>query len=225
MKLVAISDLHGQFPEIPSDPFDVLCICGDIFPLRMQTNIPQCESWLKKTFIPWCQDLPCKYVLVVAGNHDFFFERELYSDITHIFIGTKIRYLENDSFEFGDITFYGTPYCHQFGLWAFMREDEYLSKIFETIPENVNVLLTHDAPYGTSDICLQNTPWMSGEHIGCMPLRDAVLKKKPKIVLHGHLHSTNHNVELMGEADTEVYNVSVLDEAYELKYPPLILEL
>lgn len=225
MKIVAISDLHGQIPEITEQNYDILCICGDIFPLRAQNNLPQCESWLKKVFIPWCESLPCDTVLLIAGNHDLYFERTLGSDIYDVFSHTKIKYLENTSYEINGVTFYGTPYCHEFGNWSFMRSDECLSEIFENIPEDVDVLLTHDAPYGTSDICLDITPWPNAGHIGSIPLRDAILDKAPKLVLHGHLHSTNHNVELMGETDTEVYNVSLLNEEYKMAYPPLILEI
>ena len=44
-----------------------------------------------------------------------------------------------------------------------------------------------------------------------------------KIVLHGHLHSTNHKKEVLVESD--VYNVSLLDENYDLIYDPLILDV
>lgn len=223
MKIVAISDLHGQFPTIKEKEFDVLCICGDIFPLPIQSNMIKCEDWLQKIFIPWCNTLPCEKVLLVAGNHDWFFERTLFMRLNSIFRGTKITYLENELVEIDGYKFYGTPYCHEFGQWAFMRPDERLKDIFEIIPENVDVLLTHDAPHGTSDICLQKEPWISGEHIGSVPLRDAILKKHPKLVLHGHLHSTNHNVELM--QDTEVYNVSIVDEFYDMTYNPLVLKI
>ena len=59
--------------------------------------------------------------------------------------------------------------------------------------------------------------------IGNEPLRDVIIEKRPKINLHGHLHSANHNVERLNE--TDVYCVSILDEEYRIKYKPLYLEL
>ena len=56
-------------------------------------------------------------------------------------------------------------------------------------------------------------------HIGNEQLRDAILEKKVHMNLHGHLHSANHEKELLGE--TEVYNVSLLDEDYIEAYKPL----
>ena len=103
-----------------------------------------------------------------------------------------------------------------------MEDDVVLESRFKRIPEDVDFLLTHDAPYGTSDICMQNVYWNNGEHIGSRPLRDAIIEKKPKYNLHGHLHSTNHNEEILNE--TKVYNVSILDERYEVTYSPLVIE-
>ena len=222
MKIVAISDLHGNLPLI-EEVAVIYCISGDIMPLNIQSNDRKCRKWLREDFIPWANNLPCAHVVLVAGNHDFVFYRMEKSDIDKIFEGSKIIYLENSGVQLEGLNIFGTPWCHQFGHWAFMTDDEALAEIFREIPENVDILLTHDAPYGTSDILFQNTAWNIGEHIGCVPLRDAIIEKKPKIVLHGHLHSTNHKKEVLVESD--VYNVSLLDENYDLIYDPLILDV
>ena len=52
---------------------------------------------------------------------------------------------------------------------------------------------------------------------------DAILEKKPKYCFHGHLHSTNHEEELLG--NTKVYNTSILNEDYKITYDPVILEI
>ena len=101
--------------------------------------------------------------------------------------------------------------------------DDTLSYHFEKIPDKLDVLLTHDAPYGVSDVCLQDVWWNKKEHIGSKPLANAVVIKQPKILLHGHLHTTNREEELLGK--TSVYNVSLLDEKYEMVYKPLYLEI
>jgi Icc-related predicted phosphoesterase len=103
-----------------------------------------------------------------------------------------------------------------------MREEKTLSELFSEIPEDVDILFTHDAPYGVSDVCLEG--WAAdGKHKGCLALRDAVLEKQPKYHFHGHLHSTNHEQELL--ENTKVYNTSIVDEGYNIQYPPLILEI
>ena len=221
MKIIAASDFHGTLLDYQWE-CDVFCICGDTFPLRIQWKKKKCEYWLRQEFIPWTNKLKCKHVLLIAGNHDFYFEKTLIDDIHLIFKGTKITYLENDSINIDGVTFYGTPYCHQFGEWAFMRDDERLKIIFQNIPEHVDILLSHDAPYGVSDICFEYAPWNSGSHLGCQPLREEVERAQPKYLLHGHLHSSNHEEELLGE--TKVRCVSLLDEKYEPAYEYFTLE-
>lgn len=43
MKICILSDLHGFLIE-DIQPCELVLICGDIVPLRMQRNKPQCEK-------------------------------------------------------------------------------------------------------------------------------------------------------------------------------------
>jgi Icc-related predicted phosphoesterase len=106
-----------------------------------------------------------------------------------------------------------------------MTSDKELEKIYNKIPYKVDILLTHDCPYGTSDIILQDdVPWYDGTtHIGCHPLGDAVDEKKPKIHFCGHLHSCTHVPQQRGE--TIVTNVSVVNENYKRVYEPLYMDI
>ena len=225
-RLCAISDMHGIL-DFDIKECDILCICGDIVPLNVQSLHEGTVKWLKKTFIPWCEKQPCDKVFFIAGNHDWFFMRhpdeaeELFKDHKKIFYlrDEMIEYVNKD---FESVRIYGTPWCHQFYNWAFMTSDVELAKIYNKIPYKVDVLLTHDCPYGTSDVILQDVPWNTGEHIGCHPLGDAVDEKKPLYHFCGHLHSCNHEMEKRG--DTEVRNVSVVNENYKRVYEPCYIE-
>lgn len=234
MKVAAISDLHGMLPIYPSpywegiEECELLLICGDILPLRVQTNMLESRIWLTEEFKPWAASLPIEQVYFIAGNHDFWFER---NDLTahQIFSShDKVRYLKNEYVDYlstQDAKVYrifGTPYCHQFGNWAFMRDEETLAKKFNQIPGNVDILLSHDAPYGTSDICFEGFAANKG-HIGCPELRDAIIASKPRYNFHGHLHTSNHEEEILGE--TKVYNTSILNESYDFVYNPLIIRV
>jgi Icc-related predicted phosphoesterase len=234
MKVAIISDLHGHLPIYPSpywegiEECELLLICGDILPLHCQSKMIESRLWLIDEFKPWAASLPVEQVFFIAGNHDFWFER---NDLTahQIFSShDKVRYLKNEYVDYistQDAKVYrifGTPYCHIFGNWAFMRDEETLAKKFNQIPGNVDILISHDAPYGTSDVCFEG--WAAdGRHKGCPELRDAIIASKPKYNFHGHLHSANHGEELLGE--TKVYNTSVLNEQYNLVYEPLIIRL
>ena len=229
MKVCAISDMHGIL-NFDIEPCDILCICGDIVPLRVQTYHQGTLEWLAKEFVPWCEKQPCEKVFLIAGNHDWIAMKHP-DDWEAMFKDTKITYLYDKEVEYvketdddyQSIRIYGTPWCHQFYNWAFMTSDTNLEKIYSKIPYKVDVLLTHDAPYGTSDICMQNVYWNNGEHIGSRPLRDAIIEKKPKWNVKGHLHSTNREIEILGE--TKVVSCSILDESYRLIYDPQIIKL
>ena len=221
MKICGISDMHGNY-NFQIDKCNVLCIAGDIVPLKIQMDTYLSFEWIKEKFIPWCESQPVDKVIVVAGNHDFF-ARGKYNKVKEVFKGTKIVYLCDEEYMYDDVKFYGTPWCHIFGNWPFMVSEESLQEKFAKMPNDVDVLITHDSPYGVSDILLQSIAYASKGNIGNKPLADAVSDKQPKIMLHGHLHSTNHEMELLKE--TKVYCVSVLDESYRLKYKPLYLEI
>lgn len=234
MNICAISDLHGYLPLYPNEWWgdlqscEIICICGDIFPLYIQTNMTESKRWLLEKFKPWAADLPVEKVLFIGGNHDFFCER-CKKDLFHWFSKhDKVTYLHNTGIDYistqdtKTYSIFGSPYCHQFGSWAFMRDEETLVKKFSEIPENLDILITHDAPYGTSDICFEGFARSIG-HIGCTELRDAIIEKKPSWCLHGHLHSSNHEIETLDF--TKVINCSILDESYNLSYSPQIIKL
>ena len=220
-----MSDLHGILPEI--EECDIVIICGDISPLMIQRNGIECKEWLFTTFANWVNNLPCDEVILIAGNHDFIFS-SCEHWIHKLEECTKLKYLENSSYDYlsndGRIyKIYGTPACHIFGNWAFMYSDEGLKRIYSTIPRDCDIIMSHDAPYGCSDILLQDVYWNTREHIGNKPLAQVILDIQPKYLLHGHLHSTNHEEEKLGE--TRVYNVSITDEHYNYVYKPLIFNV
>ena len=242
IKIYAISDMHGllDFNIEPAsvifnekgdiseiNPVDILFICGDIVPLYIQRNVEDSFIWIKEVFIPWCKELPVDQIYMVAGNHDFALQNEQYTK--SLFVGTNITILYNEGAEYRDIngkiwTIWGSPNCHIFGNWAFMYSDEYNKEKYELMPENLDFLITHDAPYGRSDILLQvDCPWANGEHIGNKPLAEVVEARKPKHHFFGHLHSCNH--ELTDYEGTKTACVSLVNENYKLVYKPLYLEV
>lgn len=230
IKVCGISDMHGNL-DFKIDPCDILCICGDIVPLNVQSFHEGSIKWLRHKFIPWCEKQPCDKIFLIAGNHDWVFMNHP-DDIDDLFkYHEKIVYLLDESVEYTketdgnyqQITIYGTPWCHQFYDWAFMTSDVELEKIYNKIPYKVDILLTHDCPYGTSDVILDDVPWKTGEHIGCRPLGDAVDKMKPRFMLTGHLHSCIHEPQERGE--TIVRNVSMVNEQYKMAYEPYYFEI
>lgn len=224
MKICATSDLHGYLPDI--EPCDLLLICGDITPLDIQTNMPESERWLEEVFIPWVDSLPVDQVILIAGNHDFAFER-IDRKVELILRTSKIRYLRNETTTYmsndGEtVTIFGTPYCKIFGGWAFMRSPEKLKEKYSEIPENVDILISHDAPMIGEVGMIKEGGW-AGTEAGNSQLAEEIMKKKPKWCFCGHIHSGEHSIT--EHEGIKLANVSLVDETYKPTNMPMYVEV
>ncbi len=103
-----------------------------------------------------------------------------------------------------------------------MKPHEELAEVYAKIPEGLDILVSHQPPYGCGDYYpdFENKGQML--HIGSQELLYAIEQKKPKVVICGHLHG-GHGMYSIDK--TLVYNVSVVDEQYRLAYPPTDIQL
>lgn len=224
MNICVLSDLHGQLINI--EPCELLLICGDIVPLNIQRNTDKSLQWFIGKFIPWCSS-KFNHVYFIGGNHDFFLEKEE-STVKDYLEDSNITLLNNEEAIYSNsektIKIWGSPMCHIFGNWAFMYDDEYEEKMFNKMPDKFDILLTHDAAYGRSDVLLQkDIQWADGSHIGNLALNKVLENKYPKYHFFWHLHSCLH--ELTDFNGTLTACVSILDERYNYYYSPLYLNL
>ena len=237
IKLSAISDLNGNLPN--QSEFvegDVLCICGDIVPLDLQSNDVKSIAWFCAEFIPWTDKLPFKKVIVIFGNHDFFGER-LYgggkndgTGITSLLLPGNIKgkhkvvILCDNSYKYMGFTFYGTSWCPDLSAWAFYGGHDKLVEKYSKIPQHVDVLLTHCPPrIGDVGVVLQ-TCWNSMRNFGCQELAEEIEIKRPCWVFSGHIHSGDYGITDHDEG-VKIVNVSMLDENYKKSYPPFNTEI
>lgn len=231
MKVIGISDIHGHLPELPS--CDVVCISGDIVPLNIQRNFAASWVWLLNNFTDWANNLDCKHVVIIAGNHDFIFSEcsKLGQDMSVLWKDSpKIHYLQDTSIEIDGKLFYGTPWIPVLGGWAFYADSYQLEDLFSQIPD-CDVLLTHCPPMiGDAGKVLQSG-YNYGRDFGCEELRKAIKNKKINWVLSGHVHSGDHEVtnyycEPNGTPhEINIVNVSIKDEDYKVTYEPFEFEL
>lgn len=212
MKICGISDIHGNLLDnVPE--CDVLCIAGDVITLNAQRNFNASEYWWKNRFVPWVMKLPCKKVLVVPGNHDVYIENlylndrwEEFCDYMAVVTQGKLHFLIDQSYEYGEISFYGTPWIHpitfQENKWAFEIKDYKEDNPYSRIPK-CDVLITHDSPFENKQLNL-NT------------------KDKCRYHLFGHWHEGYYE-PLKGK-----YNCSRLNDYYSFKknfvYPTINVE-
>ncbi len=225
MKICVTSDLHGNLPTI--EECEMLLICGDILPLKIQMNHRKSKKWLLNEFKEWIKSQPVEQTVFIAGNHDFYCESHE-EDMKNLF-NSEIKYLCNSHYDYisdeGKVyRIFGTPYCKQFGLWAFMRDDDTLESYYRVMPGNCDIVISHDAPRLNELGCIraEGSRWY-GTDAGNEVLAKAILSAKPKYAFCGHIHSGQHEVQNI--QGVNMANVSLVDETYTANYKPLYLNI
>lgn len=228
MKVAAISDLHGYLP--PCESFggvDLLLICGDLVPLQYQSHLELSKDWFLDEFSSWVNHLPVQKVLFIGGNHDWVCQYAFEWMEQTFNKETKATYLYHTDFtlthENKQYHIFGTPFCKQFGKWAFMHDLEALDYLYGQIPENIDILISHDSPtLNKLGFINQPVPWGNVE-AGNTVLSKHIQRIKPKYFFSGHIHSGNHTLECVDEVT--MANVSIVDEYYQVAHQPLIIEV
>lgn len=224
MKITAISDLHGNLIDI--EPCDLLLICGDISPLDIQKDYIKMTKWIFREFQRWIQKIDCPRIIMTPGNHDFWFEQYITQPNTYLFNKLTILIDGEENIYSGEddrwYKIYGTPWCTDFGKWAYMPSNKLLPEVYNRIPEGVDILISHDSPqigYVGNIMEREDENYPNGIPAGNPYLLDAILDKKPKYVLSGHIHSGDHVLDEFG--GIKCANCSILDESYSIHYKPL----
>ena len=201
MRLLHISDTHGfhvQFPIDRFDGIDIVVHSGDCSNYRDPArNEPEVRA-----FIEWYKNVPVKHKIYVAGNHDTSIERRMITPAD--FAEAGIIYLENAATTIEGIKFWGSPHTPQFGEWAFMKKRETINRVWDTIPEDTDILIVHGPPKGVRDLSFDRHGKL--EYCGCSALMKKCFKMKDqlKYVLFGHIHDMDdvHNQGISHYAKT-----------------------
>ena len=231
IKIAATSDLHGYFPEM-IEPADILIIAGDISPLEIQFNKPKMKIWVETEFAYWVKSLPVDRVYLIAGNHDSYLESISRSNILAMQQACqKLTYLKNETTHYIDNngqlwSIFGTPYCHIFGNWPFMRSEEYMTEKFKQIPDEVDIIISHDPPFAAGDVDVileapQHRSQRMFQHLGNEPLKARIENVNYKLLVCGHIHGGDHNLH----ETWKTVNVSHLNEWYKPTYPIFYTEI
>jgi len=172
MKCVVISDTHGMYRQVVIPDGDVFIHAGDI---TRRGSLSEMED-----FNDWLGELPHKHKVIIAGNHDWCFERT--NEEARALL-TNGSYLQDESMIIDGIKFYGSPWQPEFYNWAFnlLRGDD-LKEKWELIPDDVDVLITHGPRFGVLDRT------SLGEQAGCHELLSVVDNIQPKFHIFGHIH-------------------------------------
>ncbi len=228
MIVTFISDTHGKHNQITQDlkGGDLLIHSGDISSMGYHYELT--------AFYEWFDSIPNYTTKVfIAGNHDWGFldahRYILYKEAkmpqrTQELIDSypNIHYLQDQALQVAienelTINLYGSPWQPAFNNWAFNspRNGDQLKEIWDNIPNNTDILITHGPAYGYLDQVLGRS-----ENLGCELLAERIKTLKPKIHVCGHIHS-GHGYTY--DKDTHFINASVLNESYNYANRPLTI--
>ena len=171
MRLIHVSDTHNKHQLLKDLPdADVIVHTGDITEDGTEEEV--------KNFIEWFSGLPYVHKIFIAGNHD------------NCLCGAKIEglpnnvhYLCNEGITIDGIKIYGVP--------MFLEDDleGNFPELFSRIPDDTDVLLTHQPPLGILDE-------QDGINYGDNHLYKRVMDVRPKYHLFGHLHHTEETYKV-----------------------------
>ena len=200
-RFVCISDTHNAAPnssfKLPAG--DVLIHAGDLTNDGRYTELRKTLEWIEKA------DFEVK--IVIAGNHDITLDNHFYKQYGGYFHAQhrqdpaaclelisqfpSIIYLNHGMAEINLLkddgprtTFkvFGSPYSPARGLWAFGYPHENAEQLWNQIPLEVDVVVTHTPPKYHCDESRGRGA------AGCEALREALWRVRPSLAVCGHIH-------------------------------------
>lgn len=221
-KAVVISDTHNFHKDLDVPDGDILFHAGDFTLMGNPLEVIDFNEWLGT--------LEHNYKVVIAGNHD-----KCVSDGSGHKQITNAIYLQNESVEIDGLNIWGSPMTPAFnrmreGLAFYTRGDKEAKSIWSSIPEDLDILMTHGPPYGILDevIDYASDGKTFKENCGDRQLISEIIKKKPRFSFFGHIHEqygTYKPDPRMDPYETTFINASVVNEYYNLINKPVELHL
>ena len=188
MRILHISDTHNRHDllvDLP--PEDVIVDTGDLSDNGTEEEV--------LAFLNWFIDLPYKYKIFITGNHDLcLWDADTIEDLPE-----NVFLLQDRGCEIEGVKFFGLAYNHP----------------IERIPDNIDVLVTHEPPLGILDTS-KGSHWgyMTGKQWGSKDVRNRVFEIKPQYHLFGHEHEDQGVVKQDGIVFS---NGKVLNDQYQFK--------
>lgn len=223
-RIVVISDTHMRHEQLPMPKGDILVHCGDLTNAGSLAEINQFGLWLGQ------QDYEHK--VVIAGNHDKLFERDVHNARQLLGDGFNgVVYLEDSWCSLRGLNFYGSPWTPSFGTgWAYqLTSDAHASERWERIEAaraalgHIDVLITHGPMRGVLDQTDDMTMvagLLSKERVGCRQLRDTMRRVKPQLHLFGHIHESPGIQVAEGVCHV---NAASCDLSYRVQQKPVVI--
>lgn len=115
---------------------------------------------------------------------------------------------------------FSSPWQPEFCAWAFnvKRDSPEIREIWDRIPRDTDILLTHGPPHGILDVT------SSKENVGCRILRERLEKLRVKLHIFGHIHEA-YGKEIDRLSSTIFVNASTCNLRYKPIQPPIVVTI
>ncbi|KAJ5217901.1 uncharacterized protein N7469_011526 [Penicillium citrinum] len=221
-RFVCVSDTHGYLPaeagfKLPTG--DVLIHAGDLTNNGSTSELRRTMDWISKA------DFEIK--ILVAGNHDVSLDPEFYSKNGHTFHGNRLEdhrkcmdivtgaapsvvllrhqaaviRLTRENGPRTAFTVFGSPHSQFKGSWAFGYGNDEAAALWDQIPPEVDIVVTHTPPQSYCD----RKP--AGKFVGCNALRQRLSDIRPPLAICGHVHEGRGYIRVRwrnGDGDADI---------------------
>lgn len=216
MKICAISDTHSLHESVVVPESDVLICSGDIS--------YKGEPDIVNSFISWFGKQKAQYKILIFGNHEVGYSNHLHKKFVlsqKLIKQNNIIYLQNSEVVIDNFKFYGSPATPYFYGWEWnYHRGPDISKIWDKIPLDTDVLITHGPAYSILDyVPVANN---RDPHQGCKDLLNKISNLNLKAHICGHIHGSYGKII---KNETIFINACICDESYKATNAPIIFEI
>ena len=204
MRIVLISDTHGLHRQLDVPGGDLLIHAGDI-----TTNSK--PDWMYRHFDIWLGELPHRHKIVIPGNNDYLLE-----DPKERKVITNAMLLVDSGVEIEGLKVWGSPVTPLYGGAFGMSRPEDRKKLWASIPEGLDILVTHTPPFAILDHSLP-----SGPREGCPYLFAEVFRARPRLHVFGHIHA---GYGTLRTDNTLFVNAALMGEDGSLSRKPVVVD-
>lgn len=200
-------DLEDAFPESAPN-VDIILHCGDMTQIGGLSNYRRALQQIQTLKA----NANAELALVIAGNHDVSLDPKWWADnlddedddpeepakAKKLFEqANDVKLLDEGIHKFTlkdgrSFTLFASPFTPEFGGYAFSYppEDDHFNTGASTIPDDVDIVMTHGPPSAPSTETANYLLDLGheGQHCGCPKLFKAIKRTKPGLHCFGHIH-------------------------------------
>jgi hypothetical protein len=243
------------FPTLPIG--EILIIAGDFTQSGQLEEYQHFNSFLRALV----QRDIYRHIVLIAGNHERTLDSEYYRaegwrydrnpqdplacrDALFAELPSNIHYLLDSSVTIAGLVIYGSPWviggdtlssdtsaAHY--RWGYSVPEDALEEKWQMIPPKVDILVTHQPPYGAGDlrrnydldVIVDDKQIFGFEHKGSLSLAREMKRRQPILHVCGHEHDGYGVYSYATDCSTLIMNAAVCDEDYSPSHPLLVADI